>query len=99
MLGLKLINQTVVHKDTPSIRGLVFRVRNFVTVESVSTAELFPEGTEHIQVERKSRSDMRKEWVAQKKEQRHNTAAHLEEAERVVAEYKRKQQAKQQQQQ
>ena len=31
-LGLRKLNQTVVHDDTPSIRGMVFKVRHLVEV-------------------------------------------------------------------
>jgi len=89
-LGLKKLYQLVVHKDTPPIRGLIFRVRNFVEVESVSTAELFPEGTDHIEIERKSRKELREEWIEKKKEQRKKTSKYLKEAEAILAEYKLK---------
>jgi large subunit ribosomal protein L30 len=32
-LGLRKINQTVVHEDTPSIRGMVHKVRHLIRVE------------------------------------------------------------------
>ena len=32
-LGLRKINQTVVHEDTPSVRGMVHKVRHLVRVE------------------------------------------------------------------
>ncbi|MFC1930426.1 50S ribosomal protein L30 [Chloroflexota bacterium] len=32
-LGLRRLNQKVKHKDNPSIRGLVTKVRHLVTVE------------------------------------------------------------------
>lgn len=35
-LGLRRLNQTVVHKDTPSIRGMLFKVEHLVQVEEVS---------------------------------------------------------------
>ncbi|MCY3543701.1 MAG: 50S ribosomal protein L30 [Chloroflexota bacterium] len=34
-LGLRKLHQTVVHDDTPSIRGMVFKVRHLVEVEEV----------------------------------------------------------------
>lgn len=34
-LGLRRLNQTVVHEDTPSIRGMIFKVRHLVEVEEV----------------------------------------------------------------
>lgn len=35
-LGLRRMNQTVVHEDRPEIRGMIFRVRHLVTVQEVS---------------------------------------------------------------
>ncbi len=35
-LGLRRIRQTVVHADTPSIRGMVHKVRHLVSVEPVA---------------------------------------------------------------
>ena len=32
-LGIRHMQQTVVHTDTPQIRGMVFKVRHLVTVE------------------------------------------------------------------
>lgn len=34
-LGLRKINQTVVHKDTPSIRGMVEKVSQYIEVEEI----------------------------------------------------------------
>lgn len=34
-LGFHRLNQTIEHKDTPSIRGMVFKVRHLVNVEEV----------------------------------------------------------------
>ncbi len=34
-LGLRKLNQTVIHNDTPSIRGMVFKVKHLVTVADV----------------------------------------------------------------
>ena len=34
-LGLRKLHQTVVHNDTPSIRGMLFKVRHLVEVEEV----------------------------------------------------------------
>ncbi|MBE3597224.1 MAG: 50S ribosomal protein L30 [Hydrogenibacillus sp.] len=34
-LGLRKINQTVVHDDTPSIRGMIARIPHLVEVESI----------------------------------------------------------------
>ena len=35
-LGLKKLNQTVTHEDTPSILGMVRKVSHLVTIESSS---------------------------------------------------------------
>jgi len=32
-LGIRRLNQTVEHNDTPQIRGMVFKVRHLVEVE------------------------------------------------------------------
>jgi len=48
VLKLKKIHQLQVHKDTPQIRGLIYKCRFLLSVKSVSTAELFPEGTQHL---------------------------------------------------
>ncbi len=34
-LGLKRLHHTVEHNDTPTIRGMAYRVRHLVTVEEV----------------------------------------------------------------
>lgn len=34
-LGLRKMNQTVVHGDTPQIRGMIAKVHHLVTVEEV----------------------------------------------------------------
>ncbi|MCH7705464.1 MAG: 50S ribosomal protein L30 [Chloroflexi bacterium] len=34
-LGLRRLQQTVVHADTPIIRGMVHKVRHMVTVEEI----------------------------------------------------------------
>ena len=34
-LGLRKLNQTVTHDDTPSIRGMLFKVRHLVEVNEV----------------------------------------------------------------
>lgn len=39
-LGLKRLNHTVVHRDNPSIRGMVHKVAHLVTVEEVEETEL-----------------------------------------------------------
>jgi large subunit ribosomal protein L30 len=35
-LGLRRLNQSVLHNDTPVIRGMAFKVRHLVTVEEVN---------------------------------------------------------------
>jgi large subunit ribosomal protein L30 len=34
-LGLRRLNQTVKHEDSPSIRGMVFKVKHLVKVQEV----------------------------------------------------------------
>ena len=34
-LGITRMNQTVVHDDTPAIRGMVFKIKHLVKVEEV----------------------------------------------------------------
>jgi large subunit ribosomal protein L30 len=34
-LGLKKLNQSVAHRDTPQIRGMIYKVRHLVKVEEV----------------------------------------------------------------
>ena len=31
-LGFKRLNQTITHKDTPSIRGMIFKVNHLITI-------------------------------------------------------------------
>ena len=38
-LGLRRLNQTVEHEDTPSIRGMVDKVRHLVEVASISSSD------------------------------------------------------------
>jgi large subunit ribosomal protein L30 len=38
-LGLKRLNHTVVHSDTPTIRGMVNKVNHLVTVEEVAEGQ------------------------------------------------------------
>src|SRR3954468_853124 len=35
-LGLRKLNSTALHDDTPSIRGMAFKVRHLVTVEELA---------------------------------------------------------------
>ncbi len=37
-LGLRRLKQTVVHEDTPAIRGMVFKVEHLVEVEEIHEA-------------------------------------------------------------
>jgi large subunit ribosomal protein L30 len=34
-LGIRRLNQTVEHTDTPQIRGMIFKVRHLVKVEEI----------------------------------------------------------------
>jgi large subunit ribosomal protein L30 len=34
-LGLKRLNHTVEHDDTPAVRGMMFKVRHLINVEEV----------------------------------------------------------------
>jgi len=43
-LGLRRINHSVVHEDTPQIRGMVHLVRYLVRIEPVDASEARPEG-------------------------------------------------------
>lgn len=36
-LGLKRLNQSVIHDDLPSIRGMIMKVRHLVKVEEASS--------------------------------------------------------------
>ncbi|MCE2490353.1 MAG: 50S ribosomal protein L30 [Anaerolineae bacterium] len=38
-LGLKRLNASVIHDDTPSIRGMLYAVRHLVTVQEVDENE------------------------------------------------------------
>ncbi|MBU0495784.1 MAG: 50S ribosomal protein L30 [Chloroflexi bacterium] len=35
-LGLRRLNQTVIHDDSPSIQGMLFKIKHLVTVEPVT---------------------------------------------------------------
>jgi large subunit ribosomal protein L30 len=35
-MGLKRLNQSVVHEDSPSLRGMIIKVRHLVKVEEAS---------------------------------------------------------------
>jgi large subunit ribosomal protein L30 len=43
-LKLRKIHQTEVHRDTPTIRGLIYSARNLLEVRSIPTQKLFPQG-------------------------------------------------------
>ena len=34
-LGLRRINQTVVHEDSPSVRGMIFQIKHLIEVEEI----------------------------------------------------------------
>lgn len=36
-LGLRKLNKTVVHNDTPQIRGMIYKIRHLVLVEEVES--------------------------------------------------------------
>ena len=38
-LGFRRLNQTVEHNDSPSIRGMIMKVKHLVTVEEIGEAE------------------------------------------------------------
>lgn len=38
-LGLRRLNQTIEHDDSPSIRGMILKVQHLVTVEESGEAE------------------------------------------------------------
>jgi large subunit ribosomal protein L30 len=37
-LGLRKLHQSVIHEDTPVIRGMIFKVKHLVTVEELNDA-------------------------------------------------------------
>jgi large subunit ribosomal protein L30 len=41
-LGLRKLHQSVIHEDTPVIRGMVFKVRHLVKVEEIDGATARP---------------------------------------------------------
>lgn len=41
-LGLRKLNSTVLHNDTPAIRGMAFKIRHLVTVEELSDDAVQP---------------------------------------------------------
>jgi large subunit ribosomal protein L30 len=44
-LGLKKINQSVIHNDTPSIRGMVQRVKHMLDIEQVKRTKSIQKDT------------------------------------------------------
>ena len=34
-LGLRRLNQEVIHEDSPSIRGMLFKIRHLIQVEEI----------------------------------------------------------------
>ena len=36
ILGLRKLNQSVEHDDTPSIRGMIFKIRHLIEVEETN---------------------------------------------------------------
>ena len=38
-LGLRRLNQSVVHDDTPSIRGMLFKVKHLIVTEEIGDEE------------------------------------------------------------
>jgi ribosomal protein L30/L7E len=49
-MGFHRMHQTQVLQDTPANRGLVYMVRHLVQLKGLSTAELFPQGTSHLDI-------------------------------------------------
>lgn len=38
-LGIRKMHQSVIHNDTPQIRGMIFKVRHLVEVETLEDSE------------------------------------------------------------
>ncbi|MEY3990170.1 MAG: hypothetical protein RI985_1251 [Chloroflexota bacterium] len=38
-IGLRKLNSSVVREDTPTVRGMIFKVRHLVTVQEVAEGE------------------------------------------------------------
>jgi large subunit ribosomal protein L30 len=38
-LGLRKLNNTVIHEDTPAVRGMIFKVRHLVRFEELAEGE------------------------------------------------------------
>jgi large subunit ribosomal protein L30 len=43
-LGLRKLHQSVIHEDTPVIRGMAFKVRHLVKIEEIDGAVAQPSG-------------------------------------------------------
>ncbi len=41
-LGLRKLHQSVVHRDTPAIRGMIFKVKHLVKVEEINDLSSTP---------------------------------------------------------
>ncbi|KAL0482962.1 hypothetical protein AKO1_006728 [Acrasis kona] len=68
-MGLKTRNQLQVLQDDPYNRGLVYMTRHLLRLQSISTAELFPQGTAHLQLERLNRKQKDKLFFKRKDRQ------------------------------
>lgn len=42
-LGLRKLHQSVIHNDTPAIRGMIFKVKHLVKVEEIDGATATPQ--------------------------------------------------------
>jgi len=50
-LGLRKLNSSVLHDDTPTIRGMLFKVKHLVSVEEVAVAgDAPPEATDNLEL-------------------------------------------------
>jgi ribosomal protein L30/L7E len=49
-MGFKRMHQIQVMQDTPHNRGLVYMARHLLSVKSLSTADIFPQGTSHLDI-------------------------------------------------
>lgn len=49
-LGLRKLNSTVVHDDSPTVRGMIFKVKHLVSVEEI-TGETTPTGDNLTRIE------------------------------------------------
>eukprot|EP01080_Neovahlkampfia_damariscottae_P001909 gene1909-1049_t len=65
-LKLRKIHQIEIHRDTPTIRGLIYSAKHLLEVRSVSTADIFPNGIPE-KYEFKTNNEKRKEKMEMKK--------------------------------